>query len=208
MRRITALLSFCFLTALLSINAAICLPYRTVALVLSIRLSVVSAILFWTTLKHILSKLAQMKQIHIDNEKEKAQTYFESLELLREKADICNQLLDKVSEKNLEFQETLVAEIARINDRLILADGRSVSECMNNIANTLTDFQEQSRTNAQTISKKIRNNGEEISEGIDTLGEQLQEWTQTIQAQITQYQELTSQDAEQLQALLGDSNEK
>ena len=171
MRRITALLSFCFLTALLSINAAICLPYRTVALVLSILLSVVSAILFWTTLKHILSKLAQMKQIHIDNEKEKAQTYFESLELLREKADICNQLLDKVSEKNLEFQETLVAEIARINDRLILADGRSVSECMNNIANTLTDFQEQSRTNAQTISKKIRNNGEEISEGIDTLGE-------------------------------------
>ena len=127
---------------------------------------------------------------------------------MREKADICNQLLDKVSEKNLEFQETLVAEIARINDRLILADGRSVSECMNNIANTLTDFQEQSRTNAQTISKKIRNNGEEISEGIDTLGEQLQEWTQTIQAQITQYQELTSQDAEQLQALLGDSNEK
>lgn len=47
MRRITVLLSFCFLTALLSINAAICLPYRTVALVLSILLSVVSAILFW-----------------------------------------------------------------------------------------------------------------------------------------------------------------
>lgn len=205
MRRITALLSFCFLTALLSINVAICLPYQTVALVLSILLSVVSAILFWITLKHILSKLVQMKQIRIDNEKEKAQTSFESLELLREKADICNQLLDKISKKNLEFQETIVAEIARINDRLILADGQSISECMNDIANTLTDSQKQSRTNAQTISEKIR---EEISEGIDALGEQLQEWTQTIQAQITQYQELTSQDAEQLQALLGDGNEK